>query len=282
MKLNILGSGGAMPFPRALCQCANCEQAREQGVPYARTGPSMYIPEDGGILFDTPEEIRFQFERDGIKELKHIFFTHWHPDHTQGMRIIENINHVYAHEQRKSPINVWLPKTKEDDFKKYCAMLWYFESQGWAVIRIVDDRLPIKLNKVTVTPVNFNRKDRDRYGFVIEKDDKRVMYAPCSTFGLEVDGHYHNLDCLIMELGWPGETAKIRESLTAPHPWLDHVSFEENIDLIKLVQPKQSILTHVDGTRHRCNDGNHDVWVKAVRKTCLNLEIAYDGMKITI
>lgn len=287
MKLNILGSGGAMPFPRAFCQCANCEQAREQGIPYARTGPSMYIPEDGGILFDTPEEIRFQFEREDIKELKHIFFTHWHPDHTQGMRIVENINHVYHHEQRKSPINLWLPKTRigEDglsDFERWCPALWYFEKMGWVVIRVVDDRLPIKLEKVTVTPVNFNREDRDRYGFLIDINDKKVMYAPCSIYGLTLDVYYNNLDYLIMELGWPGETMKTRAELSFDHPWQDHVSFEENLEIIKLTRPKQTILTHIDGTRHRTNDGNHDDLCKMVRKTCLNIEIAYDGMKLTI
>ena len=56
MELTILGSGGCMVIPRPLCACPVCRQAREKGIPYARSGPAAFL-HDAGLLIDTPAEI---------------------------------------------------------------------------------------------------------------------------------------------------------------------------------------------------------------------------------
>ncbi len=94
MNLIILGSGGCTPIPRPGCTCPVCEEAREEGIPYARTGPSLFL-EDINALFDTPEDVCQQLTRETIQTVNHIFYTHWHPDHTLGMRIVEQMNRYY-------------------------------------------------------------------------------------------------------------------------------------------------------------------------------------------
>lgn len=91
MRLIVLGSGGATTIPRPGCQCRICAEARTKGIPYARSGPSLLIS-DINLLFDTPEEIAAQLNREEINAVDYIFYTHWHPDHTLGMRIIERMN----------------------------------------------------------------------------------------------------------------------------------------------------------------------------------------------
>jgi phosphoribosyl 1,2-cyclic phosphate phosphodiesterase len=55
VRVEILGSGGAVTIPRPGCGCRVCVEAREKGVPYARTGPSVFV-HGPDVLIDTPEE----------------------------------------------------------------------------------------------------------------------------------------------------------------------------------------------------------------------------------
>ena len=43
MRVEVLGSGGAVTIPRPGCSCRVCVEAREKGVPYSRTGPSVFV-----------------------------------------------------------------------------------------------------------------------------------------------------------------------------------------------------------------------------------------------
>ena len=87
MELKILGSGGAMPTPRAFCQCDVCKNARKGFKYYKRNSSSLYIKEAKTII-DAPEDITNSINRENIKrdEIKNIFITHWHPDHAFGLR----------------------------------------------------------------------------------------------------------------------------------------------------------------------------------------------------
>ena len=282
MKLNILGAGGATAIPRPLCCCEVCEQARAKGITYARTGPSLYIDHGGGILIDTPEEVRYQIEREQIKSLSHIFYTHWHPDHTQGMRIIEQIKHK-RNQPNYQPLNVYIPANDIKNFQIHCAPLWYFEGRRWANIIEFDDRSPIEIDNLFITPIDFKRPDRVRYGFLIQDEHKKVMYAPCSIFGAQTDHNWRNLDYLIMESGWAGPTSMIRAKEHGKTMYQDHISLEENVDLSLQLQPKQTILTHIDGGRHRDLGGDYDLlccYMKGVLGA--EIAIAYDGMRIEL
>ena len=71
MELTILGSGGCTVIPRPLCGCAVCEEARKRGVPYARTGPSLFI-HDIHLLIDCPAEISDQLNRWHIARIDYL------------------------------------------------------------------------------------------------------------------------------------------------------------------------------------------------------------------
>jgi phosphoribosyl 1,2-cyclic phosphate phosphodiesterase len=57
----------------------------------------MFI-HDHKILFDTPEDIAFELENAGIGQVEHLFYTHWHPDHLFGARVIEQMNTTWSDE----------------------------------------------------------------------------------------------------------------------------------------------------------------------------------------
>ncbi len=282
MKLVILGSGGSVSIPRPLCNCENCSKAREKGIPWARTGPSMFL-EEGSILFDTPEEIRIQVEREKIKKIKHVFYTHWHPDHTQGIRIFEHIYFSHPDEPKKEVVNVYIPENAFSDFEKLCSSIFFPEKKGYIKINKIQDRVPIKIGTTSITPLDFKRKDRVRYGYLIEQNGIRTVYAPCSVFDISLDEYYQNLDLVLMEIGWFGNTKERRAKLPKGHAWHDHISFEENLEIMKKIRPQRTILVHIDGTRHLKSDANHDFLLKQAKKyKGFNIDIAYDGMKIEL
>lgn len=81
MKVEFLGTGGALTTPRPGCLCRVCVEARKRGLPYSRSGPSLFV-HGPDVVIDTPEEIKDQLNRSRVREIKACFYSHWHPDHS--------------------------------------------------------------------------------------------------------------------------------------------------------------------------------------------------------
>ena len=91
MRIEFLGTGGASTTPRPLCDCRVCVEARTKGVPYSRSGPSVFV-HGPDLLIDTPEEIKSQLNRSQVRRVAAVTYSHWHPDHTAGRRVLEEMN----------------------------------------------------------------------------------------------------------------------------------------------------------------------------------------------
>jgi len=89
--IEFLGTGGAVRTPRPNCTCQLCTEARAQGSPWARMGPSIFV-HGPNVLIDTPEDIYEQLNRTHIPQIDAGFYSHWHPDHTAGRRVYETRN----------------------------------------------------------------------------------------------------------------------------------------------------------------------------------------------
>lgn len=275
MELKIIGSSGALPFPKPGCSCKECEKAKEKGIPYERISSSLFIYPD--ILIDTPEEVFRRLIQFDIRNLKHVFFTHWHPDHTQGNRLFELwVRSGFIGKKQNPLLNVYLPKDMIPDFNKYLKIFDYYKEKGFIKIIEVEDRKPIKIGKVLVTPINLKRADRVRYAFLIEGNNKKVMYAPCSVFGTKFDDFWQDLDILFIETGWHGKTKEDRLKKTAEW-FVDHISLEENFEWLARLKPKKMILTHVEGSIHQTYD-----MIKKEAEKYPNVGVAYDGMLIKL
>src|SRR2546427_3010990 len=85
MELVFLGTGGAETTPKVGCLCRVCQEARQKGGRFIRNGPSVFLT-GVSVLFDTPEDVDKSLEREGIHEVRHLVYTHWHPDHTGGQK----------------------------------------------------------------------------------------------------------------------------------------------------------------------------------------------------
>lgn len=51
---------------------------------------------------------------------KDVILTHWHPDHTQGIRVVEQMNFNYIKgEAEPNPINLFIAEKQLEMFKKF-------------------------------------------------------------------------------------------------------------------------------------------------------------------
>jgi len=275
MKLKIIGSSGALPFPKPGCSCKDCKKTMEKGIPYERISSSLFICPN--ILIDTPEEVFRRLMQFDIDKLEHVFYTHWHPDHTQGHRIFEMwARSGFIGKPKNQPIKVYLPPDMVPDFNENFPSFKFYEKCKFIEIIKIEDRKPIKIGKTSITPINLKRDDRVRYAFLIEENNKKAMYAPCSVFDTKFDNFWENLDLFFIETGWHGNTKELREKEV--EIWFkDHISLEENFEWLEKLRPKKMILTHLGAEIHATYD-----LIKKEADKYPDIDVAYDGMEIEL
>jgi phosphoribosyl 1,2-cyclic phosphate phosphodiesterase len=283
MKIEFLGTGGAFTTPRAGCFCAVCEEARQKGVPYSRTGPGVYI-HDLGLLIDTSEQINFQLNRARIAHIDTCFYSHWHPDHTAGRRIWE-MNVDWRHWPRQNnPTDIYLPAQVAVDFKRFLGLqenLAYMQNLGALTLHPLAEGEKVSLGNYQVTP--FPVAETYVYAFLFEGKGKRVLIAPDELVGWQPPGFVHGVDLVILPMGimeidvWTGE-----RRIPTDHPVLKtEATFRQTLTMLAQMQPKQAIMTHIEEP----DSLSYDDYVRLeanMQHEGYPLRFAYDTMVVEI
>lgn len=234
MKFKILGSGGAMPVPRPFCQCKLCNSARKNNK-YKRNSCSAFV-EDINTLIDCPEDIGDSLNRENIKQVDNLFITHWHPDHTFGLRVV--LEAIYNVLDRKAThlINIYIgEKVYKTLEKNFPAIKYYVNTLNVAKINFIEDGDKIKFKKNSVTAVGYADKNREYYAFLLETNGKKILYSPCDTLHFSKYSKFKNVDIWITECGIFSHD-KVKTEL----------SFPNLIARLKEIKPKQTFLVHIE------------------------------------
>jgi len=181
MDLKILGSGATHPIPKPCCDCDTCEGARSKmSPPDMRTGPSLFI-EDLNALIDTSQDISFQLNREDINQVDRIFYTHFHPDHTMGMMVINQLKGSY--EEDDGSVEVIFPEGVLGDLrdKNMSGMIDHYIDVGLADVKT--DWQKGSFNGIEVEAVPLAEPNTYGYSLV---DDRKVFYAPCDITGFDL------------------------------------------------------------------------------------------------
>lgn len=256
MRIEIPGSGGAVPPPRPGCHCRVCDEARAKGLPYARTSPSTFI-HGARVLFDTPEESREQLNRSGIDRVDACFYSHWHPDHVMGRRVFEALNwDVRSWPPASRATDVYLPQQVAVDFETKLGSgdhLAYMAQLGVVRIHVVPDGERVTVGDVTVTP--FRLAEDYVYAFLVEEGDTRALIAPDELHGWSPPDWLDGLDLAILPMGvceYDPLTGERR--IPAAHPILaQEMTFPETLDVVRALRPRRTVLSHIeemDGLGH--------------------------------
>jgi len=279
MRLTILGSGGFRAVPRPGCRCRVCEEAREKG--FQRLGPSMFIREED-ILFDTPETIVTQLERAGIERVGHILYTHWHPDHTFGARVVEQMNTDWSEDMSwrqvaKGVTTVHMPGIVHDEvMERLGPFFGFWEHIGVVKVDVIDGT--VNIGDIGITPVvmrSMHRTETHVSIYVVRSGGKKVVYGPCDITPFPEDAIFEDSDLMILQTGWWGEEMAERAH-KGPHY---EISMAEIRDIIERYRPGKVVLTHIGDEL-----GMTLADLESIEKENENVELrfAYDGMEIDV
>ncbi len=282
MKLTVLGSGGCMSIPKALCQCCVCREARLKGPPFERTGPSAFL-HDANLLIDTPAESNLQLNRAGIDRVDYLMFTHLDPDHIEGFRVVEQITLDYRTWETypEKQIRLVLPEDMMARLKKvqtaYGSQLAYYERQGFITCSVFKDTMMLRGVRLTALPVN--RHDQVAYVYVFEKEKQKIVYASCDIKPFpENNEAVYGADLLVIQ---PGlfETG-LRHGFTYPADNISRTTlytFEDTVALSRRIKARQVLFVHLEEYWHR----SHDDYT-ALENDENNYRFAYDGLCVTL
>ena len=166
-----------MVIPKPCCKCSVCQQAREKGAPYERTGPGAFL-HDEKLLIDTPAEVIRQLNRAQVPRVDYLTFTHLDPDHVEGFRAVEQITldfrtwRAYPDKQ----ITLLLPKKLNDQLVNirsvYGSLIEFYEAQGFVRRVLFEGSTQCGQTHLTAIPVN--RGDQTAFIYVFKKKGAQV------------------------------------------------------------------------------------------------------------
>jgi phosphoribosyl 1,2-cyclic phosphate phosphodiesterase len=267
MDFIIMGSGGATPTPRPFCQCNACSGARKDSSK-KRNSSSLFL-KDAKLLVDCGEDIASSLNRENIKKVENLLITHWHPDHTYGLRPLLEANFDFVTEKATGTIQLYLPKKVYEQLNEHLNILGHLEKNyGVVKVNFIEDGEDIEFGKVKVTAVGFNGKDSETFGYLFEENEKKALYAPCDTISFKREGDFKDLDLLINECGLFEEIG-------------NEILFVDLMNRIKSMGSKKAILTHIEEIE--INHFGEDHLQKMKEKySDIDFEFAYDGMRIKV
>jgi len=259
--------------------CDLCTEARQEKGRYSRNGPSVFFT-GVNVLFDTPEDIAHSLEREDIHHVSHLLYSHWHPDHTMGRRVLEQLN-LNLRKRTKTITDIWLPSWVREDFRKMLGLedhFQFFEKMGIARIHEFAEGEAIELGNATVKAFSMTQPGLASY--LVQQDGKRVVLALDEIKDWNPGRELMEPDVLVLETGW-FEHDKQGEQIIPTGHWIrqSEASFEETLELVRKINPRLAIATHIEELNGRSYADYLELEKKYER---YHLRFAYDGLRISL
>ena len=283
MKVEFLGSGGAITIPNPGCNCPVCVQARKEGIPYSRSGPSLFV-HGPNVLIDTPEEIKDQLNRSQVRDIAACFYSHWHPDHVMGRRVWQ-MNHDWRH---------WPPQDKQTDIylPQQVAVDFHHRLGTWDHLAFLEQAKLVRLIQLTdgeivqlaTTEIRPFRLAEDYvYAFLFAGEGKRVLIVPDELFGWEPSEDVKGVDLAILPMGVvefnPFTNARV---IPEDHPVLKSEStFQQTLEVVRALNAKKVVLSHIEEPDGLGYD-DLQLLEKHLHAEGLNVTFAYDTLIIEV
>jgi phosphoribosyl 1,2-cyclic phosphate phosphodiesterase len=279
VRVEILGSGGAVTIPRPGCSCRVCVEARELGVPYARSGPSVFV-HGPDVLIDTPEESKQQLNRSGVARIAAGVYSHWHPDHTAGRRVWEARNFDFrSWPPRYETTPVYVPERVWADFETHYGLADQFrflERQGTVKVELLPEQGSFELDGTRIAAIPLDAENA--HAFLFEDGTRRVFVAMDETHRWSPPD-LGPLDLAVLPIGvfehhpYTGERLIPEEFCKPP---VRKTRYAMTLELLEKLAPQRAVLSHVEEMDRLSHDelvrlGASDGW-----------EPAFDGLVVDL
>jgi phosphoribosyl 1,2-cyclic phosphate phosphodiesterase len=289
LTLTVLGSGGNSPIPTPTCGCRVCVRARENGVPHARHGNSLYVHELSAMV-DAPEFVFENLEREGIEDLEYVFLTHWHPDHTAGLRVVQSrsmermfaeADHGLVETARADrPTLVTTRRVYERTCEVYDGLRHFVEDVGFAGTHFLEEE-PLVVDDVRVEAVPYSLSgdgDMDATAFVLREGETTVLLAVDDARYLEEDALPDDVDLAVFECGYFPETPDGTPILTEVDEAImgDELTHAEVLERVARLDPDRMVLTEIEHLYARTHDDYREL-----EADYEDVRFAHDGLTLT-
>lgn len=172
MKFQYLGTAAAEGFPNPFCRCETCNLARQRGGREIRSRSQAII--DDKLLLDLPCDTYYHAIRHGIdlSTVRDCLITHVHEDHfypTELMFTCDGYTHVPKD---------WPPLTIHGS-EDVCELgkPSVEASNGATELHYLPPFTPTEIACYTVTALKARHGTAHPYLYLIEKDEKAILYA---------------------------------------------------------------------------------------------------------
>ena len=252
MKITFLGTGTSTGIPQIGCRCATCTSADPRDN---RMRASAIVTLDSGanLLIDCGPDFRSQILRAGAPPLEALLITHSHYDHVGG---IDDLR-PYCRDGRHFP-TFCTPDVARDLHERNP---WSFAKHLYPgvptfAIHEINPDIPFEIASQEIIPLP-------------------VMHAKLPILGYRFGPLAYITDCKTM----PAATL---EKLRGVHtlvlnalrilPHQSHLSLDEALDIIKAVNPRRALLTHM----------SHDMGPAATVALPDGVQFTHDGLTVEI
>ena len=175
MELIYLGTAAAEGIPGMFCQCSFCQTARKIGGKECRFRSGALI--DGELMIDFSPDINIAAQKSQIdlSKVKNIIFTHSHHDHLnandlknrgEGYCYFDGQNYEKLHTYGNRTVQNVITTALKGNFDRYAVDFTYINSF-----------MPTQIGSYTVTALPAIHGSEDSYIYLIEKSEKRMLYA---------------------------------------------------------------------------------------------------------
>jgi len=256
MELLVLGSGTSHGVPMIGCECAVCLSDNPKN---RRFRPSIVVRSDHHtILIDTTPEMRLQALAFGVNRVDSVLFTHTHADHIFGLDDLRRFNELSGQE-----IPVYGDAATLADIRRIYNYIFRETQEGGGKPRIT-------LHEVEAEFEMFGLRVQAFY--VMHGNLPVLAYrfdSPMGSLAYVTDTNFipdeamdklHNLDVLLLDC-------------VRPEPHATHFGLQQALDVIAVLQPKQTFLTHL--SHHFDHDATN-------AQLPPNVALAYDGLTLAL
>ena len=254
MKITFLGTGTSTGIPLIGSSHPVC---LSQNTKDKRLRSSVKIDFDNfTYIIDCGPDFRQQMINCNCKKIDGILFTHEHADHTAGLDDIRPFCF------RNGALPVFGHKRVLDNLSNRFSYIFKKDNKYPGAPTVISNHIEpnshLNLNKFKVVPISYLHADLQVYGYRFENF---AYLTDLKTIEDNEIKKLKNLDVLVL-------------NAIRIEPHFSHLNLNEALDLIKIINPKKTYLTHISHLL-----GFHDKVEKQLPK---NVFLSYDGLEIDL
>ncbi|MFN0203638.1 MAG: MBL fold metallo-hydrolase [Bacteroidia bacterium] len=254
MKLTFLGTGTSQGIPVIGCDCEVCHSDNPQDN---RTRVSVMVENEGTcIVVDVGPDFRQQMLRTKTRKIDAVLITHEHNDHVIGLDDLRPFNFRQGFDMPIFTSIRVLEDLKQRFAYTFAERLYPGAPRfDW---RLIDENSHFKIQHIDIQCIGIMHGELPILGFRFGDIAYCTDVKSIAQSELE---KLKNLEVLIL-------SALHHENHHS------HLSLMQALDLVKVIQPKRTLLTHMSHNLGKAVDINAQLPP--------NIQFAYDGLEIFV